>query len=262
MELVAVIVHTIRWLNRISLKPLRTVIPDLDALVADPATVLQNEPIRIYAGRRYGNLLGITFPAIVLYWMCGGAGFLPQFHPALLNNGWAMTMVLLAWFGVPVLIGLLIRTAMDALGPELTISCEGALFRSHRVLVFCPWDLFDPTGVPARINPERAILPIDSTALDLVTIERNGDIAEGTNLSTRLVSFRQGYEIVLRGPYETDIGDVANLLFHIAIRLRNGDGQTGRTGLGAAYQENQRDLMASQEADGSRWIRFRQSAKS
>src|SRR5207302_1082487 len=60
MELISLSIHAVRWLNRCSLKPLRAVVPGWSTLLADPVQVLNAQPVRIGARRRYGNLLCVT----------------------------------------------------------------------------------------------------------------------------------------------------------------------------------------------------------
>jgi hypothetical protein len=138
--------------------------------------------------------------------------------------------MLLIWFGVPLLIGLFIKRAADAWAPQLTLSKEGALFCRRKELVFCPWEVFDTRGAQVRIGQDKAIVPVVPLALPLVTIERNGVMVAEDNLKTLSVSIKPGNEVVLRGPYVADIGEVAGLLLHLAWHLRD-DGENHLSGL-------------------------------
>jgi hypothetical protein len=257
MEVILAISHLVRWLNSSSLRPLRKVIPDLDLLLADPAGILQTNQVHVGAGRRYGRIFGLTALASAIYWTGGRAGLLPGLQPGRAGNAWAVGMVFLAWLGGPLLIGLLIRRVADSLGPQLTLTGEGALFACRKEFVFCPWELFDTRGAQVRINMDKAILPIAWKALSKVTIEKNGTFHDGPQLNTRLLSLKPGHEVVLHGPYEADIAEVAGLLLSVAARLGKGGGQTDSAGLAPGLERPQACAAAWRGKNG--WIHVRLS---
>jgi hypothetical protein len=95
----------------------------------------------------------------------------------------------------------------------------------------------------------------------LVTIERKGEIVEEAKLATRAVSVKHGQEVVLRGPYEVDIGEIANLLLYLARQLGKEQSRPTPVALAPALQStlqsNHQDVGTWEGKGG--WIHVRLS---
>jgi hypothetical protein len=222
--LIQSIAGLIRWLNRRSLKPLSRVIPDLEALRADPKATLRAQPIEIGPRRRLGSLLVTTalLSGLILLFSCLGLGFAfdnaiaAQPPPAAVA---ASLLFLVAVPAAPLAIGFTLRRMIRARAGEAVLHSGGVLFSTRHETVFCPWDLFNAAGEVARSGEEQVVVPVAPAAVPLIIVEKDEERDDQQPIQSQPLSDVSDNEVVLRGLYEVDVYELARLLLEIGRRL-------------------------------------------
>jgi hypothetical protein len=213
------LVRIILSLDRLSQKPLRRAVPDLDHLLADPADYFRYQEVTIGPWRRWaggiglGILLWLGLMAIsgIILGLTGGnpAGPVGQFRYAVLVIVLPPVCLLLGMYWMR--------------GGSCVLNAAGARLLHGGIEVFCPWSLFSAPGQPI-IHPidgrNQFELPVTAAAVPLVEA-RGHDliIAQGMAIKTRQLHFRSPQEVSLRSLYRVKPDELAWLLLQLGRSL-------------------------------------------
>jgi hypothetical protein len=242
------LIEAILAIDRRLQKPLRQVVPDLSQLRADPHAALSDGELVIGPRRPYAvaAVLGVVAGLIVL------AGFVvsgldrPRNRPV---EPWYYTAA-----GVCVVVTIAAGTAMLLhwlRGGSAILRRQGVEFVYRGRTVFCPWALFQTSGLPYHPDHKRVILPAnDAIPVALTDDEGNVAACPAADVKAKPVAACAEGQVVLADLYEVRLGEFGELLLHLGRHLGDApadDGATTSNGTAAP--------LATPEANG--WLRVR-----
>ena len=190
-------------------RPLAAVVPDCDALLANPAGYLKERELRI-GGRRVPWWHFLLPPALLLFGIC---------FPTRL--GFALAIA------APVHLGVLIYWAWPV-DRELVLRADGIRFRLRNTAVWCPWSLFSSPGQAfvrrAGWFDTEITLPILYESVRLVVYERDGRVIhKGHHVLSEQFAFLSDHEACVPSVYAMRPQDLGDLLLHLGRALGGPD---------------------------------------
>jgi hypothetical protein len=215
----AILYHVILRLDRLSQKPLRRAVPNLDHLLADPADYFRYQEVSIGPWRRWAGgiglgllfWLGLTALSGILLGLAGG-------NPAGAAGQLRFAMLVIVLPPVCFMSGLYWLR-----GGWCVLDAAGTRFLHGGIEVFCPWSLFSAPGQPVThpIDGRNQFeLPVTAAAVPLVAARRHDMVvAQGLGIKTRQLYFRSLQEVILRSLYRVTSDELAWLLLHLGRSL-------------------------------------------
>ncbi len=227
---------------------LAAVVPDLDSLLDDPASYLKAGAITVGPRKMYG--LAIVFGLGGL--LCVLAFFLlPPGARASGAERLALGIGLLLAAGVWLGWSLLLR------GHELVLSADGLEVRYRDTVVWCPWALFNASGLPLVPDTDSPLvgltLPINPDAIPFTQLRReDSPIGHGAQIRCRQLLFTSRNEVVLPARYSASAAQLGELLLFLGRKL--GQHLPRGTPPPEAYRLEEIDRSGWTEPDDSGWI--------
>jgi hypothetical protein len=218
--LVTFFVELVLWLDRLAVKPLRKVVPNLEELSGEPGKALAGAEVHIGPSRRYASALVLGSLGAVAGW-AASVPLLVALNP--FGRGWP------PWAGVAVLLagglGIWLASVLLMLrlfrGGTAVLRADGVEFRYRKKVVWCPWALFDTPGAPFRPGRDRVLLPVAEEAVPFVEARRDEAVlARGVEVRTRQLRFKSAGQAVLKALYEVDVEELGAFLLGLGRRLR------------------------------------------
>jgi hypothetical protein len=211
-------------------RPLSRVIPELDRLLADPATFLEHQAVRIGPLRKYRPLM-----FLVGCFLFGGVYFL---------LGERNPIILVFMFAVAPVLMLALTWPAHA---SLVLISKGVILEDGKLTICCPWSLFRSEGqvfIRQAGFVQEIILPVQETTIGRVFSCRDGKvIAEGQETHTDSFRFLSAQELQIDADYEAYPRELGELLLRLGRMLGSAEAATVTqqllTELGAARFESQ-----------------------
>jgi hypothetical protein len=208
-----------------------SVIPDYSDLVADPASFLSAQEVRIGPGNRYasgvllGTLLGLILSCGVGWGLIGNGEPLKKMPVE--TKALVIANVILGTLGTVGAILYWLR------GGELILHKDGVDFRFRRRTVKCPWRVFSAPGRPAWLDRFTLALPVEPDAIrDVVLLVNGEETASGRDIRTKQFRFRLDSrprvtnsdhlpEVSIRDLYRAKLSEIGALLLEIGSEMSN-----------------------------------------
>jgi hypothetical protein len=188
--------------------PLRRIVPEIDELLADPATLLTREPVCI--GKLKVPVIMYVLGALVIgllgyaAWRAADPGD---------RRWWAIVFILPAFVFVLVYFSLPGRRSM-------VLRKDGIEIEHGDTVVWCPWSLFAVDGraiVTDLTEMYRTIvLPVSPAAVSLVELRRNGvAVARGQHIKAKQLHFLSDADVEMKSRYEVHPQELGDLLLQL-----------------------------------------------
>src|SRR5437016_11462918 len=219
-HLVILAIHLVRWLDGLSLKPLRKVVPNLTQLYGNPKATLADRAVDIGPARRYASSIALGLLIALLVFAAG----MPLVGAVLGRPNRPLAQAVPLVLGSAVLLGaasvwLMLRVLR---GGEMTLTPDGVMISHRGTVVTCPWALFNVIGRPFRPRNDRILLPVLPAAVPFVESEKANVVARGPGVKTRIFSVKSANQVSLRAHYEVDAMELGALLLQLG-RLLGGE---------------------------------------
>jgi hypothetical protein len=214
--IVVVLQKLMVWLDRLSERPVSTVVPDLEELLLNPQQTLAGRQIVIGPGTRLGSPIVLVTTLGLLVWYC-----------TILRWGLLVALIqrgpnqMIAWAGLVVLpslvlLGLACFAGYQARGGRMVLSERGVELHYRGTVVVCPWQLFNTPGQPVFPRRDLLILPVDPAAVPLVEAYRGGHlVAVGMDVDTKQLQLPSPAEALLLPLYRINALVLGKIVLHL-----------------------------------------------
>lgn len=219
-HLLFLIIEFVLWIDRCSLRPLKKLVPNLSELRNRPATVLAEGDLSVGPLRRWGSgiALGLLLAAAVLLLAWGLAAAADLDWPGGIRDPLTFMLTVALFLGVPLLsIAFMLHVLR---GGRLVLRRGGVEFHDRGTTIVCPWPLFNADGKPFQPSKDRILVPVQPAAVALVESHRDERLlAQGSNVRSRALAFKSANLAELRGLYQVEVPELAELLLHLGRHL-------------------------------------------
>jgi hypothetical protein len=218
MESFHLLADIIIFLDMLSQRPLSRVVPDLDQLLAEPASFLRSREVTIGPWRRFGTVFTLGIPGLAL-----AASPIVVGHLLFQENSIGWREFSIFWLiGVGAILGV-IWSLVRLRGGSCVLTPQGVEMHYRSVVVSCPWSVFNSAGRAVIAGPfgqNQLELPVAASAATDVEARKHGSvISTGIQVKTPQLKFRSNDEIILKGLYCIPLADLGWLLQRMGSEL-------------------------------------------
>jgi len=213
------LIEAILAIDRQLQKPLRHVIPELPRLRSEPAEYLASEEVIIGPRRPYAvaTVVGLILAIAVLVGFVLSALDNPR-------NGPGAGDAILAGVAVLVTFAATVTLLLHWLrGGSAVLRREGVALIFRGRTIFCPWSLFQTSGVPYQPDHKRVILPVNMVSPVGLSDGDEAVVARPVDeIKCRQFQGSSEGQAALADLYEVKLPELGELFLHLGRKLGTG----------------------------------------
>lgn len=210
---------------------LAQIVPNLDELRGNPASVFAKQTIAIAAAARIGTVMLalLVFFIVSAFLSCGLAAWVTSI-PTIEN--WPRPYPGIVFLGIiglvmPLLLG---GTSIPMLlwmqGRSVSLGRDGVEFSDIGQTVRCPWALFREGGNTLQLAGGPALIPIATDAVGQVQLRRRGHtVAVGSEVHTGFFRFSEQDQLILGNCFRVQAVEIGELLLHVGPAMNKSQNQ-------------------------------------
>lgn len=244
------LIEAILAIDRHLQKPIRHVIPDLSRLRTEPAEYLRSEEVIIGPRRSYAvaTVVGLILAIAVLVGFVISALDNPGNGPGAGDAVVAGVAVLITFAATVTLLLHWLR------GGSAVLRREGVALVHRGRTIFCPWSLFQTSGVPYQPDHKRVILPVNiASPVGLSEGDEAVIACPVDEIKSRQFQGSSEGQAALTDLYEVKLPELGELFLHLGRQLGTGT-TVRRDEVDDVEAEYLAPLATAAEQD---WVRIR-----
>ncbi len=219
-HLLLFVVDSVVVIDRRFRKRLRSVVPDLEELLQDPAGFLERQSVTIGPWRRYlaATILGIMTGLLL---SCGFT-FYRLDHPRPQGGPlpWGERVLFLTSLGVSPLLCIAFFSHWLR-GGVMILRSAGVVLRYRNVSVFIPWAFWQQVDHCRKLTAMSWLVLGESLPTSAITHSQSGTvIAVGPEINTKPLEFQKDGQLIVREWYAVRLEELFGLLAQIAVSMK------------------------------------------